>query len=200
VSRFHFRSSEAASRTLKFQVSDDDHLISQKDVIELWQANSEFRTEYAKALAKAPFGAYLWETPAISRYSLDQPHEFVLIDCPALQQVTPDPVSFSEYFQDARGDIVCFLSLGRDARLVVPCPAGDHTVYGHIAAFIRQAPRPQIHNLLKALGQELANGLSEQPLWTSTNGLGVHWLHLRLDSQPKYYHHAPYRNWPLRGN
>ena len=31
-------------------------------------------------------------------------------------------------------------------------------------------------------------------LWVSTSGLGVYWLHVRLDSYPKYYQHAPYKN------
>jgi len=30
-------------------------------------------------------------------------------------------------------------------------------------------------------------------LWISTAGLGVTWLHVRIDSSPKYYTHAPYR-------
>ncbi|MDF9799652.1 hypothetical protein OKW21_004915 [Catalinimonas alkaloidigena] len=27
----------------------------------------------------------------------------------------------------------------------------------------------------------------------STSGLGVYWLHIRLDSRPKYYQFDPYR-------
>ena len=32
-------------------------------------------------------------------------------------------------------------------------------------------------------------------VWVSTegSGAGVHWLCMRLDSRPKYYRHAPYR-------
>ena len=30
-------------------------------------------------------------------------------------------------------------------------------------------------------------------LWISTAGLGVTWVHVRIDSRPKYYTHAPYR-------
>jgi hypothetical protein len=29
-------------------------------------------------------------------------------------------------------------------------------------------------------------------MWLSTSGLGVAWLHIRLDSTPKYYQHQPY--------
>ena len=33
-------------------------------------------------------------------------------------------------------------------------------------------------------------------LWLSTAGLGVYWLHLRLDTRPKYYSFQPYRKPP----
>jgi hypothetical protein len=31
-----------------------------------------------------------------------------------------------------------------------------------------------------------------QPIWLSTAGMGVAWLHIRLDERPKYYSHKPY--------
>jgi hypothetical protein len=34
--------------------------------------------------------------------------------------------------------------------------------------------------------------VSASPLWLSTAGMGVSWLHLRLDSRPKYYRHRSY--------
>jgi hypothetical protein len=34
----------------------------------------------------------------------------------------------------------------------------------------------------------------KEPLWLSTAGQGVFWLHVRLDRYPKYYNHAPYRH------
>ena len=40
----------------------------------------------------------------------------------------------------------------------------------------------------------LQAALSEKPLWLSTAGGGVAWLHLRIDSRPKYYSHRPYRD------
>ena len=32
------------------------------------------------------------------------------------------------------------------------------------------------------------------PVWVSTAGAGVSWLHVRLDDRPKYYGYQPYRN------
>ena len=39
----------------------------------------------------------------------------------------------------------------------------------------------------------VAARLSDRPLWLSTSGAGVAWLHVRLDDRPKYIQHAPYR-------
>ena len=47
---------------------------------------------------------------------------------------------------------------------------------------------------LAALGGIILAGirLGGKPVWLSTAGLGVGWLHVRLDDRPKYYRHAPY--------
>lgn len=77
--------------------------------------------------------------------------------------------------------------------LVVPCPQEASTDYGHLAAFTHNAPTAQQHCLWSKVGQAVAQKLSHQPLWVSTAGGGVAWLHVRLDMYPKYYHHNPYR-------
>ena len=48
--------------------------------------------------------------------------------------------------------------------------------------------------LWRAVGDALRTRLGSRPTWVSTSGLGVSWLHVRLDRLPKYYTHAPYRD------
>jgi hypothetical protein len=110
--------------------------------------------------------------------------------------VSPEAQAFGEHFgKDLTGEgIVTFENLGRDAMLVVPCPLVDHKHYAHIGAFIRSAPPLQVHALLRSLGQAVLDRLSARPMWVSTAGMGVYWLHVRLDSIPKYYRHVPYTN------
>ena len=136
----------------------------------------------------------------MTRGNLDQVFESVLVDCPQLTRATPDRLTFASYFEAAAPDekVVCFPNLGHDAQLLVPCPLADPNSYTHLASFVREAPEQQVHALWRNLGQELASRLSDRPIWTSSNGLGVYWLHLRLDSRPKYYHYAPYRNYQER--
>lgn len=71
--------------------------------------------------------------------------------------------------------------------------------YAHIGAFVRGAPAPAVAALWAAVGDAVANRLATnggQPLWLSTAGMGVPWLHVRLDDAPKYYQVEAYRALP----
>ena len=55
------------------------------------------------------------------------------------------------------------------------------------------------HDVLRVLGDAVHEKISDAPLWVSTNGAGVAWLHVRLDSTPKYYSYRPYTKLLLNG-
>ena len=74
-----------------------------------------------------------------------------------------------------------------------PATFADVSVYGHLAAFVRLAPERQRQALWQSVGEAMARRVSTKPVWLSTAGAGVSWLHLRLDDKPKYYGYAPYR-------
>ncbi len=104
---------------------------------------------------------------------------------------------FAAYFDEAPDeDVIVFPNLGGDAVLVVPCPRGPDEHYPHLAAFLRNAPQRQTRALWQRTAQEMLRSVGERPVWLSTAGGGVAWLHIRLDSRPKYYSHAPYRRSP----
>ena len=130
------------------------------------------------------------------------PFEFILNDSPGLAQVSDgEPESFAEYLAEGCGSTsVCsFYNLGRDALLVSPCEIGPRGAHAHMANFVRAAPAAQVGTLWRRVGEALARRVEEvgrdTPVWTSTSGLGVYWLHVRLDSRPKYYTFAPYTRW-----
>jgi hypothetical protein len=129
---------------------------------------------------------------------LNEPYEFVLVDSPQLASAAAEPLVFDDYFNSAKsvGSVVVFENLGGDAELVAPCPQGPPQHYAHLAAFARAAPQAQRHELFRRLAQTIETRLSENPLWVSTSGLGVYWLHVRLDSRPKYYTFEPYKHFP----
>jgi hypothetical protein len=65
-------------------------------------------------------------------------------------------------------------------------------MYTHLARFLREAPREQVHELWIAAGEAVMARLSDKPLYVSTAGMGVAWLHVRLDTRPKYFGYEPY--------
>lgn len=173
-------------------VNHGDQGATFEQVIRAWREDREFRTQFNAALAAAPYSAFRWETPALSRDTQGRLFEFVLLDSPGLAS-RPDAAAFADFFPAARDGVTIFPNLSGDAVLIVPCPVGKHSAYGHLAAFVRGAPPEQRDALWQAVGQTLIERISTTPLWLSTAGAGVSWLHVRLDQRPKYYGYEPYR-------
>jgi hypothetical protein len=180
-------------RLRRVKILHDGRVASYADILERWQSDEVFRAFFIRLLAVAPQDAYLWETPPITRTTAKRGFEFVLADSPDLARLSPDPHAFAPHFEAAEAEVVAFANLGGDALLVAPTPRAGSGVYPHLAAFARGAPTGQQHAFWRAVGAEAAGRLSDRPLWLSTCGLGVAWLHARLDSWPKYYTYQPYR-------
>ena len=167
------------------------------EALDRWRDDAGFRSFFLSLLAGAPFAAFRWETPPVTDETASRPFEFVLLDAPELGRA-PDPLAFADRFDSAApgAAAVTIPNLGRDAVLVVPTPAGDPAAYVHVAAFVRNAPEAQRHELWRAVGTATKARLGARPVWLSTAGAGVAWLHVRLDDRPKYYGHRPYARTP----
>lgn len=164
------------------------------DVIAAWQTDAAFRVWLNALLADAPYRAFRWETPGVTVATAHRPFEFVLLDAPSLAR-EPDRGAFAEHFAPGAA-VARFANLSGDSVLIAPAPLAADDMYGHLAAFVRGAPAVQVDALWRAVGDALARRLSAKPVWLSTAGAGVSWLHVRLDDRPKYYGHAPYRAQP----
>ncbi len=181
-------------RVLRFRLLFDDRPLTWSDVVARWQNDQSFLCFFVSILVDAPFAAYFWETPAITSATINRAFEFVLVDSEQLAGVTADRRAFANHFTSAQPDapVIEFSNLNGDATLVVPCPRGPLSAYSQLSTFARQAPDDQQHQLWNLVGAVLERRLGTQPVWLSTSGLGVYWLHIRLDSVPKYYTYAPY--------
>ena len=173
-------------------ISDQD-VLNYDQVIEHCLSNESFRTFFIQTLIDSPYLTYRFETPPLSTQNRFKPFEFVLIDSPWLDR-PQDSVLFEEHFQDNdEKQVVVFNNLGGDATLIVPTPVNEQVNYAHFAAFLRTAADSQKDQLLLTMVRTLVDALNEKPIWLSTAGGGVDWLHIRLDKRPKYYAHQPYR-------
>ena len=202
----------------------------------------------------SPYDAFFFETKGVTNSNANEKQfEFVLVDAPYLYQFADksnDEDSFREHLSscDDGNEYGCvFPNLNRDAILVAPrklqSMAASKNAYGHLAAFVRRAPKKQIQQVFQlAIGtyydQLLAptgdskkedadddndvgdnaannnnvgdrkrrrvqqqqdqssqsdNNKNNDPIWFSTSGSGVAWLHFRLDSRPKYYTYKPFK-------
>ncbi len=188
---------EKRNKITKHRITDSTgNLFDFQTVVELWQTNNEFNRWYVEQLKQNQWTALRWETPYISTSNFHRDFEFVLVNSPSLDR-SVDTYSFANQFKEHQnGDatVIAFPNLGRNAIMVVPTPKEPAAAYCHLIKFLRQAEAAQTLELWKVVGREMANRVSAKPVWLSTAGGGVAWLHVRLDDRPKYYHYGPYRN------
>ncbi|NQX89304.1 MAG: hypothetical protein HRT77_11630 [Halioglobus sp.] len=151
-----------------------------------------FRHQLQATMRDAPFSAFRWETPPLTVATMEQPFACLFHHSPELQ-VPANGTEFAPNFLSER-DVVSFKNLGGDALLIVPCPTSTSTNYSHIGAFHRSASDTQLHAFWTAVAHAALNRIGTEPVWLSTAGGGVDWLHMRLDDRPKYYRYSPWRN------
>ena len=176
----------------QYRILEGTRILSFLQVLELLKTEANFRRFYRNLLVNAPFSAFFWEHPPLYTSSLAREYEFVLYKSKNLEGINANPHAFQDYFRNDQM-IVDFPNLRGDAHLIVPTPIDEETAYGHLAAFVRSAPDKQVDLLLQQIGTIALENLSNTKHWLSTAGLGVSWLHIRLDSRPKYYRYQAYK-------
>ena len=178
---------------IHYQISLANKALTHAEVIENWISDPAFRKFYNRILKDCSFEAFYWEHPPMTKEKLDQAYEFVLINSHSLNRVSPEPRAFAQYFKVSH-PVVTFPNLGGDAHLIVPAPLIADDNYTHIGKFVRNAPDSQIDAFWQKAGEAYKAAIGSQKRWFSTAGNGVYWLHLRIDSRPKYYKYGPYRH------
>lgn len=179
-------------RAVKYLIFREGERLRFSEYLNELESSRKFRSFFINLLAEVPFRAYQWETPPVQASNTEKLFEFTVTRNPGIN-LPPDPGPFSQYFKD-REPIAVFNNLGNDAKLIAPAPFTSHDDlnYSHIGVFTEQAPMVQQHTLWQTVAEITKEHISEQRIWLNTAGGGVAWLHVRLDSRPKYYQHQPY--------
>lgn len=177
---------------LKFRITESEKALNNRRFLELLSADNTFITWYNQQLHGCPYDAFFWEHKPLTQNNLDDKYECNLVKSDFLAGVQPDSQTFSSYFKPA-SKAVSFPNLGGDAQLIAPCPVSDAKVYTHIGKFVRMAPESQLLEFWKTTAREMTSCIGKEPKWLSTSGLGVFWLHVRIDSKPKYYQTKEYK-------
>jgi hypothetical protein len=184
------------NQVTQYVLMRDGLTLTYSEVLALWQSDESFCRFFTRLLSDSPFAAYRWETPMLNSATLHQPFQFVLLNSPRFTSRATDDKSYADYFagDGSEGGVISFANLSGDAVLVVPTPRTDVSAYGHLAAFLRLAPDKQKIAFWRVVGETVNSRLGKVPLWLSTAGGGVAWLHVRLDPRPKYYGYSPYKS------
>lgn len=182
----------------QLQLLHDGRAMTARSVIQCWREDIEFVDEFCDLLSQCHFDVFRWETPAVTEATLDREFEFVLLRAPDLGNREPDRHSFAKQLSSCSQEhpVATFRNLGGDALMVVPAGLVNNSAYTDLASFSRGAPRVQQRAFWRSVGEAMDSEVGDSPVWLSTAGGGVAWLHVRLDSRPKYYAHAPYREKP----
>jgi hypothetical protein len=183
----------------KFYWGDGSN-VTFKGVINLWIHSKKFRKEFSKLLADVPFKAYLWK--CVSLDSLSKHFEFNVSNSKKLARVSTKAGPYRKYFKvhgAKTGSVISFMNNNNDTYLIVPYGQRDSKKYRDLASFMRKGSGEQIDKLWKIFGGEVlriynarypvfpSKSTENKPLWINTHGLGIYWLHLRIDIKPKYY-------------
>ncbi|MCO6046432.1 hypothetical protein NG895_21245 [Aeoliella sp. ICT_H6.2] len=183
----------AAERCQRIELTGDGQPVTVRDFYEALATHETHRRSFSNLVTSFGYRALRWETPPLDPSSADQPFECVVLDSPGLDRPASRS-AFKEHFtQSWPDDVAVFKNLSGDATLIVPCPMGSDSAYCHLASFLREAPAQQTDAMWRAVAMAVLDGLSDRRMWVNTAGGGVPWLHVRLDSRPKYYRHAAYR-------
>ena len=168
--------------------------VSQRSATAALESSPALGSLLSQTLRALPDEGVFFECAPLHPGALDRPFRFVAVPSPAVARLRADPRPFAQAFARS-GDVAVFENLGRDALLVAPRPSPEPFDGAHMLAFLRTAPAPCIASFWGAVGGALKSRLARRtrPLWLSTSGLGVSWLHMRLDDRPKYISHRPYR-------
>ena len=182
--------------TCTIQILVDEEPMTFLQVFNAWQKNKDFVLWYNQLIAgNGLFEAIYWEHPPICNLNINNVYEMTFSDARSLRNVYADRDAFAEHFK-ADKTVVDFDNLRGDAHLVVPCPNSLVKDYTHLCAFTSRATEIEVISFWKRVGECCCNYMmGDEKRWLSTAGNGVYWLHVRLDTRPKYYKSRKYRTW-----
>lgn len=172
-----------------FRPLEKDEAISFARFFDLLQVHSRFVDAMNSELVA--YAACHWELPGLRVDDLGNEAEFAVVKSEALASLRADPSAFAEHFERSASGVAVFANFGGSSQLIAPCP-NEERDYAHLSAFLRNAPEGQMRRFWRRVAQTYISQLGHTERWLSTAGLGVPWLHARIDPRPKYYQYRPY--------
>jgi hypothetical protein len=168
------------SKTYKFKCT-------RKEFFELLTISSQFRQTIIDLFANYDCDSVYWEFPPYYANAQHLNAEFTFVNTKGFGKANIN--AFVEYFDKSINEIVVFPNISKDALLISVSDNKNNEYDSHIMNFMKYHPSVETkHNLLKTIGENmLCHTNNAGPIWLSTSGKGVQWLHVRISTTPKYY-------------
>lgn len=193
MSEYIFKEFEAELEdTIKYKIENQNQVLCFKTVIDLLINSSEFRLELSQVLKQSKFEGFYLEVKPCSTATLENDFEFVTVFGRHFGEFSMDVESFKEHFIDEEKTL-SFKNRRGNSELIVPNNINPECNYAHLAVFLRTATNDEIDDFWKTIGLSYSKSINDKPVWLSTSGLGVHWLHMRIDQKPKYYRYSSFK-------
>lgn len=193
---FEFAATKVTRSTFLLNFTQKGQPITWKSFIELTKSGEAAFVETLRAgFLSTNFKTVFFNCPPLSPSSMEKHFSAAVLNAPYLDGIKADPYTFREKFKGH--ELACsFTNLGGDALLVSPTPMKDqkNEIYSSLGPFIHFAPLEQQIEFWKQTAIGLEKLVPKRTMWLNTEGSGVYWTHMRLDSRPKYYHYRPFTN------
>lgn len=157
-------------------------------------------------LSGAKIHGFYWECVPVSKATLAKPFEFVLIPCKFTEPFNIKSFHDKKERFNNSEKAISFKNLKKDADLIIPTiPTNQHntsaTAFQHfrqIGSFMLEEDKQRSTALWQQVARTFKDQLNninpDHPIWMSTDGRGEPWLHIRLDTKPKYTKYVEFRN------
>lgn len=129
---------------------------------------------------------YFYETSCYKNQKSIYKEKFVKTN---LLPKNQDYSSFLEYIEKSKNKYVTsFWNLSRTTRLVIPIPRKNKN-FCTLNKFCKNASKTHQNNFWKKVALEIKKyKKNHKKVYLSTHGLGIPYLHIRIEDNPKYYH------------
>lgn len=189
--KYNFNKYKNFVKFYEFQL--DDEILSVRSVIELF-GNKKFVLEFVSIINNMiDYEAYFLECPKMNAKTLNDGFEFIIYN--AKNKFKNKKANF-DYFSFYSDDYLSMCIKSHNGNIMIipnhmkgtPCEN-----YLNISNFLRNSLDEQIIDLFYLLSDNIKKEInSGNTIWVSTHGLGIPWLHIRIDYFPKYYCYKKY--------
>lgn len=129
---------------------------------------------------------FFWETSPFLDNASNYIEHFVINK--SLNKLKQNYTPFIEYINKSNDkNVISFYNKSKDAILVIPIPRKNKN-FTTLKDFIDNASKTQQILFWKEVAKQTLKFFKKNKIvYVSTHGLGVHYLHVRIESTPKYY-------------